>query len=37
MVHHILNHNLPHRDIYLIFGCRRLGDALYQKEWKSWN
>jgi ferredoxin-NADP reductase len=32
MVHHILNHNLPHRDIYLIFGCRRLGDALYQKE-----
>jgi len=32
MVHHILNHNLAHRDIYLIFGCRRLGDALYQKE-----
>jgi len=32
MVHHILNHNLPHQDIYLIFGCRRLGDALYQKE-----
>jgi ferredoxin-NADP reductase len=32
MVHHILNHNLPHREIFLIFGCRRLGDALYQKE-----
>ena len=32
MVHHILNHNLAHHDIYLIFGCRRLGDALYQKE-----
>jgi ferredoxin-NADP reductase len=32
MVNHILNHNLAHRDIYLIFGCRRLGDALYQKE-----
>jgi ferredoxin-NADP reductase len=32
MVHHILNHNLPHQDIYLIFGCRLLGDALYQKE-----
>jgi ferredoxin-NADP reductase len=32
MANHILNHNLPHRDIYLIFGCRRLGDALYQKE-----
>jgi ferredoxin-NADP reductase len=32
MVNHILNHNLAHRDIFLIFGCRRLGDALYQKE-----
>jgi ferredoxin-NADP reductase len=32
MANHILNHNLPHQDIYLIFGCRRLGDALYQKE-----
>src|ERR1700709_887247 len=32
MAHHILNHNLAHQDIYLIFGCRRLGDALYQKE-----
>ena len=32
MVHHILNHNMPHQEIYLIFGCRRLGDALYQKE-----
>ena len=32
MVHHILNHNLAHHDIYLIFGCRQLGDALYQKE-----
>jgi ferredoxin-NADP reductase len=32
MVNHIYNHNLPHLDIYLIFGCRKLGDALYQKE-----
>jgi ferredoxin-NADP reductase len=32
MVHHILNHNLQHQNIYLVFGCRRLGDALYQKE-----
>ncbi len=32
MVHDIFNHNLPHQDIYLIFGCRHLGDALYQKE-----
>jgi ferredoxin-NADP reductase len=32
MAHHILNHNIAHQDIYLIFGCRTLGDALYQKE-----
>ena len=32
MIHHLLDHNLSHREIYLIFGCRRLGDALYQKE-----
>jgi ferredoxin-NADP reductase len=32
MVHHILNHNIPHQDIFLIFGCRLFGDALYQKE-----
>ncbi len=32
MVHHILNHNIAHRDIYMVFGCRRLPDALYQKE-----
>jgi len=32
MVHHILNHNIPHEDIYLIFGCRLFEDALYRKE-----
>lgn len=32
MSHHILNHNIPHRDIYLIFGCRQFGDALYRQE-----
>ncbi|MBS1662262.1 MAG: FAD-dependent oxidoreductase [Bacteroidetes bacterium] len=32
MSHHILNHNIPHRDIYLVFGCRQLGDALYRTE-----
>jgi len=32
MIHHILNHNIPHRLIHLIFGCRRLTDTLYQKE-----
>lgn len=32
MVRHIYNHNIPHENIYLIFGCRKCGDALYQDE-----
>ena len=32
MSHHILNHNIAHRDIYLIFGCRHFSDCLYQQE-----
>jgi len=32
MVHHILHHNLPHKSIYLIFGCRKFGDCLYGSE-----
>ncbi len=32
MSHHILNHNIPHQEIYLIFGCRKFGDCLYAKE-----
>src|SRR5262245_54743624 len=32
MVHHILDNNIPHKNIYLIFGCRRLGDRLYAEE-----
>jgi ferredoxin-NADP reductase len=35
MAHHILNHNIPHKFIYLIFGCRTFGDALYGKELKE--
>jgi ferredoxin-NADP reductase len=35
MVHHLLNHNIAHRDIYLIFGCRTFGDALYGQELKE--
>ena len=23
MVHHIFNHNIPHKKIYLVFGCRK--------------
>ncbi len=32
MVNHVMNHNIPHLDIYLIFGCRRWEDALYREE-----
>src|ERR1700753_4202495 len=32
MSHHILNCNVPHRDIYLIFGCRHFDDCLYRRE-----
>jgi ferredoxin-NADP reductase len=35
MAHHIQNHNIPHKLIYLIFGCRKFGDALYGKELKE--
>jgi CDP-4-dehydro-6-deoxyglucose reductase len=32
MSHHILRHNIPHRNIYLIFGCRHFDDCLYRQE-----
>src|SRR5258708_9279547 len=32
MSHHILNCNIAHRDIYLIFGCRQFDDCLYRQE-----
>ena len=32
MSHHILNHNIPHREIFLIFGCRQFCDCLYRQE-----
>ena len=35
MAHHLLNHNIPHKDIYLIFGCRHFSDALYGGELKD--
>jgi ferredoxin-NADP reductase len=35
MAHHILNHNIPHENIYLIFGCRKFGDCLYGPELKK--
>lgn len=35
MAHHILNHNIPHQEIFLIFGCRKFGDCLYGPELKQ--
>lgn len=32
MVNHILVNNIPHEKIYIIFGCRKLGDRLYADE-----
>ena len=35
MAHHILNNNIPHHKIHLIFGCRKFGDALYAPELRA--
>jgi ferredoxin-NADP reductase len=32
MVHHILTNNIAHKNLYLIFGCRKLADGLYIDE-----
>src|SRR5207253_7992406 len=32
MAHYILKHDVPHKNIYLIFGCRKCGDDLYKDE-----
>ena len=35
MAHHILNHNIAHHTINLLFGCRKFDDALYGAELKE--
>jgi ferredoxin-NADP reductase len=35
MVHHIKNNNIPHKNIYLIFGCRTRSGMLYYDELKE--
>ncbi|MBC7889145.1 MAG: FAD-dependent oxidoreductase [Ferruginibacter sp.] len=32
MVHHIHNNNIPHKNIYLVFGCRTKSSLLYYEE-----
>ena len=35
MAQHLIQNNIPHKDIYLIFGTRKFGDALYAPELKD--
>jgi len=35
MVHYIKDHNIPYKNIYLMFGCRLLCDTLYGPELKE--
>ena len=35
MVHHIINKNIQHKKIHLVFGCRKFGDALFANELKD--
>lgn len=35
MMHHIARHNIPHKNIYLIFGCRHKCNLLYYDEMKQ--
>ena len=35
MLHHLHRHNIPHGNIYLIFGTRTRGDLLYYEEMKA--
>jgi ferredoxin-NADP reductase len=37
MAHHLYNRNIPHKNIYLLFGCRKKGDCLYEDELKALN
>lgn len=32
MIHYIYNNNIPHKNIYLFFGCRYVDDCLYKDE-----
>ncbi|TAG12042.1 MAG: FAD-dependent oxidoreductase [Sphingobacteriia bacterium] len=35
MVHYIAAHDIAHQNIHIIFGCRTLGDSLYEAELKA--
>ena len=35
MIRHIYNHHTPHKNIYLVFGCRKKVDLLYFEEFNA--
>jgi ferredoxin-NADP reductase len=35
MVNYIHDHDIPHKNIYLIYGCRKFSDTLYEEELKA--
>lgn len=35
MIHHIYNNNIPHKELYLIYGTRKNADALYLEEFSE--
>ncbi len=35
MLHHIKNHDIPHKNIHLVFGCRTKESLLYYEEMKN--
>ncbi|MBG9375750.1 FAD-dependent oxidoreductase [Panacibacter sp. DH6] len=35
MIQYIFKNNIPHKNLYLVFGCRKFGDALYSQEFNQ--
>lgn len=35
MCHHLKRHQIPHQQLYLLFGCRKFGDTLYEQEMRE--
>lgn len=36
MLGHLFKHNIPHKNLYLVFGSRKVSDILYRKEMEQW-
>jgi ferredoxin-NADP reductase len=35
MCHHLKIHQIPHQQLYLLYGCRKFGDTLYEQEMRE--